>query len=475
MKSNYLETLEKLQKALTVFDMSFSVSNKVFRLAIVTEILDTVCLFEQLYSSWCEHLPFGEGPDADVDFSYWKEYSTWETLLNSAKQNACIDDYPVDMGNGMKSDMMQKNRRKNYLKSFGSVLRHSEFPGKDAASIFVKEINSDKSHMITFGNMVFEALTPLLLILSKIDDLLADPDKSLFSDYFERQKARFNDVCNDCKEHIFQIINEDISNRRKCNKLNALRDELQKSFYDSKFLVTLKNGFNSYDINDYRRENQCTDLSDDSICEMLAFDELVNTDYSPNKEKAGQYIFKNRMFIPLDDIATFFVYLFAMPFICTEIEKLERNDTSLQGKDTTSNLRPIDSSQLSDEHICKAIIAALSVNGKTSAKWVGIYFAWKKDTRLPERFKDYEKFMELMNGQRFIDARTEKLEGKEVKETGLRDYCNIEYLNNTAIENWTQEGWKRVDTIKINWKSVEVAQQAAMEFKKTLDGETAES
>lgn len=126
---------------------------------------------------------------------------------------------------------------------------------------------------------------------------------------------------------------------------------------------------------------------------------------------------------------------------------------------------------LSDELICKAITAALSVCGRrNSAKWVGIYFAWKKDPRLPEEFKDYQEFMALMNGPRFKDARTEKLKGKEVKETGLRDYCNIEYLNNNAIEDWTQEGWKRVDTPKINWDGVEVAKRAAMKFKETLDG-----
>ena len=40
-KSEYLETLEKLQNALTQFDMSFGVSNRIFRLALVSEILDT--------------------------------------------------------------------------------------------------------------------------------------------------------------------------------------------------------------------------------------------------------------------------------------------------------------------------------------------------------------------------------------------------------------------------------------------------
>lgn len=129
------------------------------------------------------------------------------------------------------------------------------------------------------------------------------------------------------------------------------------------------------------------------------------------------------------------------------------------------------SAPISDALICKAIIVALSVYGRrNSAKWVGIYFAWKKEPRLPEEFKDYQEFMALMNGSRFKDARTETLKGKKVAETGLRDYCNIDYLNNTAIENWTQDGWNRVDTPKIKWDGVEVAKRAAMKFKETLDG-----
>ena len=328
MKSNYLETLEKLHKALTVFDMSFSVSNKVFRLAIVAEILDTVCLFEQLYNSWSEHLPFGEGPDADVDFAYWKEYSTWETLLDSAQQNACIDDYPVDMGNGIKTDMIHTNRRKNYLKSIGTVLSRSKFSGKEAASNFVKVINSDKSHMMTFGNMVFEALSPLLLVLSKIDNLLANPDKSLFPDYFERQKNRFDEICDENKSRIQGIINENRSSRRKCNKLNALRDELWKNLYESKFLDALKDNINTYDISDYHIEHPKVEKTEEEIRKLLAFEELVDINTGPNEERTGHYIFKNRNNLSFEDISSFFVYLYVKPLICTELEKLNVEQSS---------------------------------------------------------------------------------------------------------------------------------------------------
>lgn len=321
MKSNYLETLEKLQKALTVFDMSFSLSNKVFRLALVAEILDTACLFEQLCNSWCEHLPFGEGPDADVDFAYWKELSSWDALLDSAKQNACIDDYPVDMGNGITSDVIPTNRRKNYLKSIGTVLRRSEFSGKEAASNFIKVINSDKTHMMAFGNMVFEALTPLLLVLSKIDNLLTNPDKSLYPDYFERQKSRFEEICEENKRCIQGIVNENLPTRRKCNKLNALRDELWQNLYKSKFLDALKDGINTYDINDFHTDHPDIEKTEEEIRELLAFEELVDN-MVPNKERTGQYIFKHRKSLSFEDISSFYVYLYATPIINNEIENL---------------------------------------------------------------------------------------------------------------------------------------------------------
>ena len=127
--------------------------------------------------------------------------------------------------------------------------------------------------------------------------------------------------------------------------------------------------------------------------------------------------------------------------------------------------------EVSDTLICEAIVAALSVSGAASAKWVGIYFAWKKDPRLPEDFKDYKEFMGLMNGPGFKDARTEKLKGKKVAETGLKDYWNIDYLNDNEISQWEQNGWQKngAETKKTSWEGVEVAKRAGLKFKKTID------
>ena len=326
-KSQYLETLGKLQNALTKFDMSFDVSSRIMRIALVSEILDTAFLFEQLYQSWCEHLPYGEGPDADIDFAYWKELSNWESLLSGAKQNACIDDYPFDMGNGMTSDKIHVNRRKNYLRSVYSVFRRSGYSGNEAASFFVKTVNGDQKHMMTFGNMVYEALTPLLLTLEKIDMHLSNPDKSLYTDYFERQRSRFESIFDGYGERIQNIMNEDLPERRKCNKLNALKDEIWQKLYESNFLDVLKDGINTYDINDYRNDHPDTKKTEDEIREVLALEELVDNNIKPNKEKAGQYIFKHRKSLSSNDIAAFYVYLYTLPIILKGIDTLRRETT----------------------------------------------------------------------------------------------------------------------------------------------------
>lgn len=346
-KSEYLETLEKLQNALTQFDMSFGVSNRIFRLALVSEILDTVCLFEQLYESWSEYLPYGEGPDADVDFAYWKNLSSWDTLLDSAKQNACIDDFPLDMGNGVTSDKIHGNRRKTYLKSVNSVLRHSKYAGKEPTSAFVKTVNSDKTHMITFGNMVFDALSSLILVFSKIESLLSNPPQELFLNFYEMQYNRFCDKWFSYRTRIVEILHEDLSDKRKCNKFYALKDEVWKNLYESCFLDALKDGINRYDIEDYRKEHPDTSKTEDEIREVLALAELVDSENRPYKEKVGKYIFEHRKSLSYDDISTFFVYLDAIPDILSNIEKLKEDNCDesfapqLLSNDSTSEMEQV--------------------------------------------------------------------------------------------------------------------------------------
>lgn len=353
-KSEYLETLEKLQNALTQFDMSFGVSNKIFRLALVSEILDTSCLFEQLYESWSEYLPYGEGPDADVDFAYWKNLSTWDTLLDSAKQNACIDDFPLDMGNGVTSDRIHGNRRKSYLKTVNSVLRHSKYARKEPTSAFVKTINSDKTHMITFGNMVFDALTSLLLVLNKIENLISNPPQELFHKFYEMQYNRFCEQWLSYRTRLVEILNEDISNKRKCNKLNALKDEVWKNLFESCFLDALKDGINRYDIEDYRKEHQDVSKTEEEIREILALAELVDIENRPYKEKVGKYIFEHRKSLTFDDIGTFFVYLDTIPEILSNIKKLKE-----QNSDETASSQLIANESSSDIKQDNSVVDAI--------------------------------------------------------------------------------------------------------------------
>jgi len=353
-KSEYLETLEKLQNALTQFDMSFGVSNRIFRLALVSEILDTSCLFEQLYESWSEYLPYGEGPDADVDFAYWKNLSTWDTLLDSAKQNACIDDFPLDMGNGVTSDRIHGNRRKSYLKTVNSVLRHSKYAGKEPTSAFVKTINSDKTHMITFGNMVFDALTSLLLVLNKIENLISNPPQELFHKFYEMQYNRFCEQWLSYRTRLVEILNEDISNKRKCNKLNALKDEVWKNLFESCFLDALKDGINRYDIEDYRKEHQDVSKTEEEIREILALAELVDIENRPYKEKVGKYIFEHRKSLTFDDIGTFFVYLDTIPEILSNIKKLKE-----QNSDETASSQLIANESSSDIKQDNSVVDAI--------------------------------------------------------------------------------------------------------------------
>lgn len=353
-KSEYLETLEKLQNALTQFDMSFGVSNRIFRLALVSEILDTSCLFEQLYESWSEYLPYGEGPDADVDFAYWKNLSTWDTLLDSAKQNACIDDFPLDMGNGVTSDRIHGNRRKSYLKTVNSVLRHSKYARKEPISAFVKTINSDKTHMITFGNMVFDALTSLLLVLNKIENLISNPPQELFHKFYEMQYNRFCEQWLSYRTRLVEILNEDISNKRKCNKLNALKDEVWKNLFESCFLDALKDGINRYDIEDYRKEHQDVSKTEEEIREILALAELVDIENRPYKEKVGKYIFEHRKSLTFDDIGTFFVYLDTIPEILSNIKKLKE-----QNSDETASSQLIANESSSDIKQDNSVVDAI--------------------------------------------------------------------------------------------------------------------
>lgn len=309
-KSLHLQTLEKLQTALENFDPSFMISNKLFRLALVSEILDTTCMFEQLYCAWSVQLPFGEGPDADVDFQYWREYSTWRNLVDCAQQNVCIDYTTVELGNGMTSDNAPIKRRKNYKKNLNVAFKHTSYPDTQHAVDFFKLIENDKSGMLTFGSIVYNAVQSLILVLNKIHLLLENPsNEQLLIGYFDQQLARFNTVLAEWDLRIKNKMKEPIPERRKANALLQFQDDLRDTMRQSGFLNDLMAGITKYDVNDYREANPSIELSDVEVKEELALNDLHTPTGEPDKTQIAHYIYSHRKQFSRETIGAFFAYI----------------------------------------------------------------------------------------------------------------------------------------------------------------------
>lgn len=317
-KSTHLITLENLRFALSNFDMSFGVSNKLFRLAIVSEILDTACLFEQLFDAWSQRLPYGEGPDADVDFAYWKNLNTWGELLDNAQQNLCIDNYSLDLGNGQNSDDIRGNRRKNYTKNLKAALKSAKYADFQNVTDFAKLISNDKSGMMTFGNMVFNAIHSLHTILGQIEDLLKNPPQELFQNYYEQQRERFSDEIANAKQKTKEIMHESIVEKRKINRLKEMRDSIVDALRESGFLTDLMTAYTHYDIEDYRNDNDCPELSDEIVLERLVLEDLLTDDMQLDRKKIAKHIYEHRKTLSRETIATFYLYAEVSP----EIERL---------------------------------------------------------------------------------------------------------------------------------------------------------
>ena len=332
-KSTHLITLENLRSALSTFDMSFGVSNRLFRLAIVSEILDTACLFEQLFDAWSQRLPYGEGPDADVNFEYWKNLTTWEELLDNAQQNLCIDTYPLDLGNGLSSEDIRGNRRKNYAKNLKAALRSAKYGDFQNVTDFAKLIANDKSGMMTFGNMVFNAIRILHTVLGRIEELLNNPPQELFQNYYEQQRERFTDEIDTVKQKIKDIMHESIVEKRKINRLKEMRDGIVDALRESGFLADLKNAYTHYDVEDYRNDNNCSELSDDIVLERLVLEDLLTDDKQLDRLKIAKHIYEHRKTMSRNTISSFFIYAEVIPEIERLLLVLKNYDIRLKPED----------------------------------------------------------------------------------------------------------------------------------------------
>ena len=153
-----------------------------------------------------------------------------------------------------------------------------------------------------------------------------EPPQELFLNFYEMQYNRFCEEWLSYRTRIVEILHEDLSDKRKCNKLYALKDEVWKNLYESSFLDTLKDVINRYDIDDYRKEHPDTSKTEDEIREILALAELVDSENRPYKEKVGKYIFEHRKSLLYDDISTFFVYLDVIPLILRNIDQLKEGN-----------------------------------------------------------------------------------------------------------------------------------------------------
>ena len=354
-KSTHLITLENLRSALSNFDMSFGVSNKLFRLAIVSEILDTACLFEQLYYAWNQRLPYGEGPDADVDFVYWKDINTWGDLLDNAQQNLCIDSYSLDLGNGQSSDDIRGNRRKNYTKNLKTALRSAKYADFQNVTDFAKLIGNDKSGMMTFGNMVFNAIHFLHTVLGKIEDLLKNPPQELFQNYYEQQRERFADEIDNAKQKIKDIMHESIVEKRKINRLKEMRDSIVDDLRESGFLTDLKTAYTHYDIEDYRNDNNCPELSDEIVLERLVLEDLLTDDMQLDRKKIAKHIYEHRKTLSRETIAAFYIYAEVSPEIERLLDVLKDYDTKHEAKEEKHEPTVVEAIQAQTEMLKKVV------------------------------------------------------------------------------------------------------------------------
>ena len=332
-KSTHLITLENLRSALSNFDMSFGVSNRLFRLAIVSEILDTACLFEQLFDAWSQRLPYGEGPDADVNFEYWKDIATWKELVVNAQQNLCIDTYPLDLGNGQSSEDIRGNRRKSYGKYLKTALKYAKYTDSQNVSEFARLIGNDKTGMMTFGHMVFNAVHSLHNVLGKIEVLLNNPPQELFNNYYDQQRERFADEIDQAMQKTKDIMHESIVEKRKVNRLKEMKDCIIDALRESGFLADLKTAYTHYDIEDYRDDNNCPNLPDDIVPENLVLEDLLTDDMQLDRKKIAKHIYEHRKTLSRDTIASFYIYAEVIPEIDRLLLVLKEYDIKSKHKD----------------------------------------------------------------------------------------------------------------------------------------------
>lgn len=312
--STHREALEKLQLMLKNFDMSFGNSNKLFRVAIVMEILNVQCLFEQLYAKWQEDLPWGVDADADINFAEWAGYQTWADLISSARQNICIDNIPVDLGNGNFATDIAKFVKKGFNKNLKTVFKSSFRNNWQEVLNPYMTLTSDKESVLSYGEMVYYAIEQLRSTLRNIDRLLRNPSDTQLLRYYYAIDQNCYPAWHPIEGKIADIHKSDLPQKKKENNLRAYRDELINDLIRSKVLDRKLEHCNTYDVKDFMDDHK-DEYSEELARIIVTVDEFGDLSKDTTKIKIARYLFEQRHEFPAPSLNHLFAYLHGFPLV----------------------------------------------------------------------------------------------------------------------------------------------------------------
>ena len=333
--SIHKEALEKLQLMLKNYDMSFGISNKMFRMAIVLEILNVQSLFDQLLHKWQTKLPIGEGPDADIDFTEWCNYNKWRELIDAARQNVCIENLSIDCGNGLYIDDFAKSFKRGFKKNMTSVFKSTFGTKRNELLEPFQTIIDDKDGVLTYGEMVFHAINLLLSTLREIDRLLKNPTDEQLLQYYSALDAAFISDYRNIENRISETHKQDKPNRKKENDLRALRDELFEKLIKSGVLNDKLEHCNQYEVHDFLKEH-VGEFSEDFARLIVSVEDFGDITNDTTKVKFAQYLFERRKDFHIEQISTLFVYLHEVKNISMNIGFVAPPKGDMQGQISSS-------------------------------------------------------------------------------------------------------------------------------------------
>lgn len=160
-----------------------------------------------------------------------------------------------------------------------------------------------------------------------------DPPQELFQNYYEQQRERFADEIDNAKQKIKDIMHESIVEKRKINRLKEMRDSIVDALRESGFLTDLKTAYTHYDIEDYRNDNNCHELSDEIVLERLVLEDLLTDDMQLDRKKIAKHIYEHRKTLSRETIATFYIYAEVSPEIERLLDVLKDYDTKHEVKE----------------------------------------------------------------------------------------------------------------------------------------------